>query len=405
MRRDLVLIYAATFLRSLGIGLLSVVLGVYLARIGFSASKVGVTVAYGLVGGIVGTLVVTYRADRFGRRRTLILLALLSAVGGLGLAFLKTVPEIFAIAFLGMVNGTGSDRGPAYALEQATVPGAVSAERRTSALAWYSLLLDTGHALGALAGGLPLLLAHRLGMDLAAAYRITFLAYLALNALCAPLYLLLSRQAEVTAATAAPARPAVSPTTKKMVRRLARLFALDALGGGFLIDALISFWFFQRFGLSEAELGVLFFIVHILNALSYLVAARLARRIGLLNTMVFTHIPSSLFLIAVPFAPTARWAMGLFLARESLVEMDVPTRQSYVMAVVQPEERTYASGITNLTRNAAWAVGSSFAGVVMQYLALAAPLVLGGGVKILYDLLLYRAFRHLKPPEERAGSG
>lgn len=402
MRRNLVLIYTATFLRSLGVGLLSVVLGVYLARIGFSATKVGVTVAYGLAGGILGTLLVTYRADRLGRRRTLILLALLSAVGGLGLAFFKTVPEIFAIAFLGMVNGTGSDRGPAYALEQATVPSVVSADRRTSALAWYSLLLDTGHALGALAGGLPILLGHRLGLDLAAAYRITFGAYLALNALCAPLYLLLSREAELRTAPAAPAAPAVTPEGKKIVGRLARLFALDALGGGFLIDALVSYWFFRRFGLSEAELGVLFFVVHILNALSYLVAARLARRIGLLNAMVFTHIPSSLFLIAVPFAPTAGWAMGLFLAREALVEMDVPTRQSYVMAVVQPQERTYASGITNLTRNAAWAVGSSFAGVVMQYLALAAPLVLGGGVKILYDLLLYRAFRHLKPPEEQA---
>ncbi|HUK88146.1 MAG TPA: MFS transporter [Terriglobales bacterium] len=403
MRRNLVLIYLATFLRSLGVGLLSVLLGVYLARIGFSATKVGVTVAYGLAGGILATLLVTYRADRLGRRRTLIVLALLSAVGGLGLAFLKTVPEIFAIAFLGMVNGTGSDRGPAYALEQATVSSTVPNERRTSALAWYSLLLDTGHALGALAGGLPILLAHRLGMDLASAYRITFLAYLALHALCAPLYLLLSREAEVTAApAAAPAAQTVTPETKRVVGRLARLFALDALGGGFLIDALVSYWFFRRFGLSEAELGVLFFIVHILNALSYLVAARLARRIGLLKTMVFTHIPSSLFLIAVPFAPTAGWAMGLFLAREALVEMDVPTRQSYVMAVVEPQERTYASGITNLTRNLAWAVGSSFAGVVMQYLALAAPLVLGGSMKILYDGLLYRAFRHLKPPEERS---
>ncbi|HXZ26622.1 MAG TPA: MFS transporter [Terriglobales bacterium] len=403
MRRNLILVYLATFLRSLGVGLLSVVLGVYLARIGFSATKVGVTVAYGLAGGILATLLVTYRADRLGRRRTLVLLALLSAVGGLGLAFLKTVPEIFAIAFLGMVNGTGSDRGPAYALEQATVPSTVPTERRTSALAWYSLLLDTGHALGALAGGLPILLGHRLGMDLAAAYRITFLAYLALNALCAPLYLLLSREAEVTAAPETPpAALTVTPETKKVVGRLARLFALDALGGGFLIDALVSYWFFRRFGLSEEQLGVLFFVVHILNALSYLVAARLARRIGLLNTMVFTHIPSSLFLIAVPFAPTAGWAMGLFLAREALVEMDVPTRQSYVMAVVEPQERTYASGITNLTRNAAWAVGSSFAGVVMQYLALAAPLVLGGSVKILYDGLLYRAFCHLKPPEERS---
>jgi predicted MFS family arabinose efflux permease len=182
---------------------------------------------------------------------------------------------------------------------------------------------------------------------------------------------------------------------------LSSLFAIDAFGGGFLIDALVAYWFFRRFGIAESRLAVLFFAVHVLNALSHLGAAFLARRIGLIKTMVFTHLPSSVFLIAVPLAPTPAWAMALFLLRESLVEMDVPTRQSYVAAVVAPSERTYASGITNLTRNVSWAAASSLAGALMQKVAFSMPLFLGGGLKIFYDILLWRAFRHVKPPEEK----
>jgi MFS family permease len=179
------------------------------------------------------------------------------------------------------------------------------------------------------------------------------------------------------------------------------LFSLDAFGGGFLTDALVAYWFFLRFGVAEASLGFLFFAVHLLNAASHLGAAWLARRIGLVNTMVFTHLPSSLFLIAAAFAPSVKWAVLLFLCREALVEMDVPTRQSYVAAVVLPNERTFASGITNLARNVFWAIGSSLAGFFMQNVAFSAPLVIGGGAKISYDLLLYRAFRKLRPAEER----
>jgi len=181
---------------------------------------------------------------------------------------------------------------------------------------------------------------------------------------------------------------------------LARLFAIDSFGGGFLTDALIAYWFFRRFGVSEAQLGVLFFVIHLLNAASHLGAAWLARRIGLLKTMVFTHLPSSLFLIAVPFAPSFAFAAALLLAREALVKMDMPTHQSYVMAVVKPHERTFAAGLTNLSRNVFWAVASGISGVLMQTLTFSAPLIAGGGLKIGYDLLLYRKFRHIKPPEE-----
>lgn len=178
------------------------------------------------------------------------------------------------------------------------------------------------------------------------------------------------------------------------------LFSLDAFGGGFLGDALVSYWFFRRFGINEQTLGIVFFVVHLLNAVSHLGAAWLARRIGLVKTMVFTHLPFSIFLIAVPFAPSLKIAVVLFFLRESLVEMDVPTRQSYVAAVVQPRERTFASGATNLTRNVSWAAASSLAGAFMQHVAFSAPLVLGGSLKIVYDLLLWRSFRHVRAPEE-----
>jgi predicted MFS family arabinose efflux permease len=178
------------------------------------------------------------------------------------------------------------------------------------------------------------------------------------------------------------------------------LFSLDAFGGGFLTDALVAYWFFRRFGIAEHDLSLVFFAVHILNAGSHLGAPRLARRIGLVNTMVLTHLPSSLFVMAVPFAPSLRWALVLFLCREALVEMDVPTRQSYVAAMVSPAERTFAAGVTNLARNVFWAVGSATAGFLMKAFTFSAPLLIGGGTKVLYDLLLYRSFRRLKPPEE-----
>jgi MFS family permease len=217
----------------------------------------------------------------------------------------------------------------------------------------------------------------------------------------AVLYSFASASVEVSKSAARASRHNITPATKKVVVKLAGLFSLDAFGGGFLTDALVAYWFFRRFGVAEASLGVLFFAVHLLNAASHLGAAWLARRIGLVNTMVFTHLPSSLFLIAAAFAPSVKWAVLLFLCREALVEMDVPTRQSYVAAVVLPHERTFASGIANLARNVFWAAGSSVAGFFMQSVAFSAPLVIGGGAKIGYDLLLYRAFRKIKPPEER----
>jgi predicted MFS family arabinose efflux permease len=216
-------------------------------------------------------------------------------------------------------------------------------------------------------------------------------------------YLLLTPAVEPAATPVRTPRVEVDSNTRGTVRRLMVLFGLDSVGGGFLSSALIAYWFFQRYGTSEVYLAWLFFAARILNVLSHFAAAWIARRIGLLNTMVFTHLPSSIFLMLAPLAPTPGIAAALFLAREALVEMDVPTRQSYVMAVVPRSSRTYASGMTNVTRNAGWAVGPLVGGMAMQHLALAAPLLIGGALKILYDLALYRSFRHLRPPEEQVG--
>jgi MFS family permease len=398
------LICAAAWMRSFGIGMLGVVLGVFLYREGFNSTAIGLVIAAGLAGAAVATLLVTLHADRLGRRKTLFLLGILTAVGALPLIFNSRLLVLLAMAFLGMVNGMGTDRSAAFALEQAVVPSLFSDRQRTWSLAWYNLVLDASGALGALASAAPMFLQRRWEIDIASGYRMLFCGYAALNLLSAAFYLFLTPEVEIKKSRTTSSSPEISEETRSRVKRLASLFALDSLGGGLLTDALVSYWFFRRFGLNESSLALLFFAVHVANALSHLGAAALARRIGLIKTMVFTHLPSSILLIAASVVPSARWAIVLFLLRESLVEMDVPTRQSYVAAVVRPEERTFASGVTNLGRNISWAVSSSVAGLFMQKIAFSAPLFIGGGLKILYDLFLWRAFRHVRPPEEESAA-
>ena len=399
--RDLALVNAAGFLRSLGVGLLGVVLGIYLFRLGLSSLAIGLVVATGLAGSALATIAVSFAADRLGRNNSLLCLSLLSTMGGLALALSPRLPLLLTMAFISMLNGTGTDRSAAFALDQAVVPGLVPDVKRTWKLAWYNVLLDAGGSLGALAAGLPILLQHHLAVSVLSSYRIVFFGFSGLCLIVAALYSLLSPAVEIAdSSLSARMSPRVSSDSKRIIAKITALFSLDAFGGGFLTDALVAYWFFRRFGIAEHDLGLVFFAVHILNAGSHLGAAWLARRIGLVNTMVFTHLPSSLFLMAVPFAPSLKWAVLLFLCREALVEMDVPTRQSYVAALVKPSERTFASGVTNLARNLFWAVGSGVAGLLMQVLSFSAPLLVGGAAKVAYDLLLYKSFRGLKPPEE-----
>ena len=395
---DRKLIYTAAFLRALATGMAGVLLGLYLARLGFAPVAIGLVLSAGLAGATVALFIVTWAGDRLGRRRSLIALSLLSAAGGLLAALGSDMAAIVAAAFLGMLNGMGRDRGAALVLEQAILPATTDDAGRTAAFARYNVLTDIGHALGALLAALPLLLQSAFGLGETEAYRALFLLYALLLAIGAPLAFRLSAAAESSTARE---RVVVSPQSRKILWRISALFAVDSIAGGFLGSALLSYFFFERFGVSEAMIGGLFFAARALNALSHLGAAWLAARIGLVNTMVFTHIPSSLLLASVAFAPNFWVAAILFLLREGLVEMDVPTRQSYVMAVVRPEERTFASGVTHLVRVGGWAVAPGIAGWLMQAASLAAPLFIGAGMKITYDLLLWRAFRKIRPPEER----
>ena len=401
--RDFFLISAAGFLRSFGTGLLGVILGIYLSRRGYTSLWIGVVIAVGLAGSSVGTTAVGMTADRLGRRRFLVILSMLTAIGALGLAFSPTSALLLVAAFIGMVNATGTDRSAAYALDQAVIPALVSDSKRTWSLAVYNVLIDGGGSLGALIAGLPLFLQHRLGLPLLEAYKFIFLGLAGLSIATATVYGFLSPGIEMADPHGATARR-ISQESKPIIVKLTALFSLDAFGGGFLTDALVSYWFFRRFGIAEHDLGIVFFVVHLLNAISHLGAAWLAKHIGLLNTMILTHLPSSLLLMGVPFATSFKGAVILFFCREALVEMDVPTRQSYVAAVVRPNERTIVSSFTNLARNVFWAVGSAAAGLAMQMLSFSAPLLLGGGAKVLYDILLFKSFRALKPPEEIAQS-
>ena len=400
MPRDRNLLFVTAFLRSTGTSLVGVLLGVYLAKLRLEASQVGLVVGLGLAGAAVAALVVTIAGDRLGRRKTLTALACVGAAGTLLAASSSRLDVLATAAFVGMLNGMGRDRGAALVLEQAILPGATGEARRTVGFAWYSAAQDVGHALGALLAGTPLLLQRWLGMAELDAFRRVLGVNAALLLATALLYRLLSAASE---RPAAPRAAAPSQQTRSALWRLSALFGLDSLAGGFLTTALLSFFFFQRFGVSEAVIGLLFFGARIANTASHFAAAWIASRIGLVRTMVYTHLPSSLLLLTVPFAPTFAIAACLFLLREGLVEMDVPTRQSYVMAIVRPEERTFASGVTNLVRLGGWAVAPAFAGALMQGASLGAPLLVGAGMKILYDLLLYRAFKERRPPEEQTG--
>jgi MFS family permease len=400
--RDRTLLYAAAFLRATATGMVAVLLGIHLARLGFDPAAIGGVVTAGLTGAAAAALLTTLAGDRAGRRLTLTLLALAGAVGTAVVALVSEPALVALAAFFGMLNGMGRDRGASMILDQVILPATTTDRARTAAFAKYNVAQDAGHALGSLLAALPAVLRSALPMGDLTSLRIGLGATAAFLLVTALLYRGLSPAVEAVERSR---RPALTPESRRIVTRISALFALDGLGGGFLTTALLSLFFYARFGVGEGVIGSLFFGARVMNAFSHLGAAWLARRIGLVNTMVFTHIPSSLLLVTVSIAPSFAVAAALFLLREGLVEMDVPTRQSYVMAVVGPEERTTASGITHLVRLGAWAVAPAFAGLVMRSGSLAAPIWLGAGMKIGYDVLLYAAFRSLRPPEERAVEG
>ena len=392
------LIFLASFLRAVATGLIGVLLGLYLARLAFSPSEIGLTVSLGLAGATVAVFLVGQRADRWGRRRSLIGLSWLAVAGGLGALYFYDLTAILIAAFIGMLNGQGRDRGAALVLEQAILPSTATDTERTRTFAWYNVLQDAGHAFGSGLAALPAWLQAYGGVPDLAAFKLALGLYVLLFAVQALLFARLGPSIEQIQA----ARPApLAPDSRRRLTRISALFAIDALAGGFLGAALIAYFFHARFGADAQTIAALFVGARMLNAISHLGAAWLARRIGLVNTMVFTHIPSSLLLMTVAIAPDFPTAAILFLLREGLVEMDVPTRQSYVMAMVRPEERTFASSVTHLVRLGGWAAAPAFAGLLMQTLTLGTPLIIGAVMKIGYDGLLWAAFRRIRPPEEK----
>jgi len=354
-------------------------------------------VALGLAGNAAGTALVAVQGDRVGRGRALVLVSVLSTAGLASVAT-ATTPALLGLgALLGMVNGMGRDRGPAQAMDQSLLADATESGGHTTVFTRYTLVQDVLGGLGSLGAGVPAVLQAHWGVAAVAAYRWTFLGAAALS--LAPLVLYAGLRDAGPARTSNTA-PRLRPESRRRVAGLVGLFALDSVGGGLLAGSILSYWFFRRYGLGGETLGPVFFAARALNALSYFAAAALARRLGLVRTMVFTHLPSSVMLLALPFVAAPWLAIALFLARESLVQMDVPARQSYVAAVTAPGERTFALGVTSLARNVGWATGPALAGVAMSVLGLAAPLFAGAGLKMAYDVALYASYRGVRPPGE-----
>ncbi|HLA17467.1 MAG TPA: MFS transporter [Candidatus Limnocylindrales bacterium] len=404
MARDVALIFAARVSRMAGYGAIAVVLGLYLAERGFDAGQVGLLFTLTLAGDAVISLWLATRADRFGRRRTLVIGAALLVVGGVAFAATGEYVVLLAAAIVSIISPSGAEVGPFLPVEQAALTEVVGPIRRTWALAWYQLAGSLATAGGALAAGLAVAALLDLAVAPADAYRVVILAYSVVGLVIAVLVSGLSNAVEASA----PADPSIRRRlglhrSQAVVVRLSALFALDAFAGGFVLQSLVAVWFTVRWGVEPALLGGIFFLTNVLAGLSGLVAARLAARFGLVETMVGTHIPSNLLLIAVPFMPSLELAIGVLLARFAISQMDVPTRQSYTMAVVTPDERSAAAGITGMAR----ALGAAAAPVLatplfgLAVLGGGLPFVLSGSLKISYDLLLWRNFRHVRPPEER----
>lgn len=386
---------AARGLRGFGDGLCALLLPVYLTQLGLGAFRVGVLTTAMLLGSALLTLAVGVLGHRWPAKRLLLMGCGLMAATGVGFSEAHAFWPLVVVGFFGTLNPSGGDVSPFLPLEQALLAEAGPVSQRTTRFARYSLTGSLTGALGALSLGLMSPLRAATGLPQAALTEAAFLAYGALSLGSALLYRGLPDHAQADAHPSTPLGP-----SKARVFGLAALFSLDSFGSGFFVNSLLALWLFRRFGLSLAMAGQFFFWTGVLMAFSQLAAPWLARRIGLLRTMVFTHIPSSLCIIAVAFAPNAATAFVLLGLRALLSNMDVPARTSYVMAIVTPAERTAAAGVTNVPRSLASALSPALAGLIFSVSAFAWPLVIGGSLKTLYDLLLLWRFQAVKPPEE-----
>lgn len=406
------LLFLTRFLRLFAYGSLSVILVFYLIGIGLSESQTGLLLTLTLFGDTVVSLYLTTRADRLGRRRMLIVGAMLMAAAGVAFACTSNFLFLLVAGIIGVISPSGNEVGPFLSIEQAALSHVVPGTARTEVFAWYTLAGSVATATGALCGGtLTQLLHMRTAMTPVDSYRSVVIVYAALGILLAFFFSRLSPAAEVRLPAEKSALPADLNRffgigrSRSVVVKLSSLIALDSFAGGFVVQSFAAYWFYLRFGVNPGTLGVIFFWANIFAGTSALLASRLASRFGLVKTMVATHLPSNILLILVPLMPSLSLAVLVLLVRFSISQMDVPIRQSYIMAVVSPEERSAAAGITGVARTTGAAIGPLFVGFLFARPSLInLPFFIAGTLKVLYDLLLYREFVALRPPEERRSS-
>lgn len=410
LNRDGTFLFITRFIRLFSYGMLAVVLIFYLTGIGLTESQTGLLLTLTLAGDTAVSLALTTQADRIGRRRTLIAGAVLMAGAGIAFALTRNFLVLVVAGTIGVISPSGNEVGPFLSVEQAALSEVIPGSNRTSVFAWYALTGSIATAVGSLFGGLMTeFLQKSSGMAVLGSERIIVLLYATMGIVLAIVFSSLSAGAEVhtiSQRSGAIMRLLGIGVSRGVVFRLSALFALDAFGGGFVVQSFAAYWFYLRFGVAPATLGGIFFGANIFAGISALLASRLAARIGLVRTMVFTHLPSNILLILVPLMPSLELAIFVLLVRFSISQMDVPTRQSYTMAIVAPPERSAAAGITGVARTTGAALAPFFAGLLFarpEFINL--PFFIAGSVKIAYDLLLYRAFVRLRPPEEDATAG
>jgi MFS family permease len=382
--------------RSFAYGFLSVVLGLYLDAIGLTTTAIGWIFTAALAGGAVMTMVITALADSFGRKMLLILGAALMAIAGWVFAVSNNPILLAVAAIFGTISPSGKEVGPFLSIEQAILPQTTEDQHRTTVFSAYNLIGSLFGAVGALAVGLPSFLS----LPQMTGYRFLVWGYVLCAVMMMVLFGLLSPTIEAKSKTTSQTRKIGVEKSRGIVAKLAALFALDAFAGGFIVQSIVAYWFYLSYETDLNTLGGIFFGTNLLAAFSFLAAPAIARRFGLLNTMVFTHLPSNVLLLLVPLMPNLKLAVVMLLVRNLLSQLDVPTRQSYTMAVVDPDERAASAGILSVARNAGAAIAPLFTAPVLSVPSLGLPFLLAGGLKVVYDLWIFAVFRRLKPPEE-----
>ena len=396
LSRDGWLLFATCGVRSFAYGFLSVILGLYLNAIGLTTTAIGWIFTAALAGGAVMTIIITAVADSLGRKMLLILGTALMAIAGLVFAVSNNSIFLTVAAIFGTISPSGKEVGPFLSIEQAILPQTTQDQYRTSVFSAYNLIGSLCGAMGALAVGLPSLLS----ISQIDGYRFLVWGYVVCAVVMMVLFGLLSPNTEAKTKTTSQNRKIGVQKSRGIVAKLSGLFVLDAFAGGFIVQSIVAYWFYLRYKTDLNALGGIFFGTNLLAAVSFLAAPAIARRFGLLNTMVFTHLPSNLLLLLVPLMPSLELAVVMLLVRNLLSQLDVPTRQSYTMAVVDPDERAASAGILSVARNAGAALAPLFTGAVLAVPAIGLPFLLAGGLKIVYDLWIFAVFRHVKPPED-----